>query len=142
MIEKTVEAKRPVIEEDARTGEDKVRWVEPYEIKATGKDCMELMGAFKDSKDAMLHEQSIAWDRVGETKITLPNGQVDTVRADKEQLYRNQPGCCKHATRPTFVVDVPWEGRAKREGFWKQKQTATHTETFWNDGRHTIEERP
>lgn len=122
MIEKTVGPKKAVIEENPYTGEDTCRFVEPYEIKATGKDCYELMGAFKDSKDTMLHEQSVAWDRIGETKITLPDGKVDVVRADKEQLYRNQPGCCKHATRATFVVDVPWEGSMKKRGLRYSKQ--------------------
>jgi hypothetical protein len=118
-----------------------VKTVNPWEIRATGKDVQQLRGIFKDSAPQMMHEGFQEWKSIGETKITRPDGSVDTVRADKEEMYRKQPGFCVHATRPTFTLNVPWEGSLKQEGIKRQRITKDYTETWYHDGRHVLEER-
>ena len=78
-----------------------------WEIRAKGsKYVQELRGIFKDSATEMMHEGMKEWNaNGGDLKITRPDGSVDTVRADKEELYRRQPGFCETATRPTVGVN-------------------------------------
>jgi hypothetical protein len=88
-----------------------------WEIRAHGKKYVqELRGMFKDSAPQMMHDGWKEWNAIGEEKITRPDGSVDTVRADKVEMYRRQPGFCVAATRPTFTVNAPWEGSMRREG--------------------------
>lgn len=101
------------------TGLEETKQVQPWEIRATGRKTQELKGAFKDSGPEMMHEGWKEWNSIGETKITRPDGSVDTVRADKEEMYRNQPGFCETATRPTFNVDG--FGGMKRLGLTRLK---------------------
>lgn len=102
-------------------GTTKTEIVEPYEIKATGKEVYELQDAFKDSGPAMMHDGWKEWNSIGETTITRPDGSTDVVRADKEEMYRSQPGFCVTATRPTFTCNVPWEGSMKARGLRREK---------------------
>lgn len=102
-------------------GTVKRKEIPQWEIRATGKDVQALRGAFKDSAPQMMHEGWKEWQSIGETKITRPDGSTDVVRADKEALYRSQPGFCVHATRPTFTCNAPWEGSLKRLGIRRQK---------------------
>lgn len=110
--------------------------VEPWEVHATGRKCYELKGAFKDSGPQMTHEKLTEVQKIGETTITRPDGSLFDIRADKEHLFRDQPGYCQHAVRPTFTVNVPWEGAMKRDGIRKQRITKSYTETWYRDGRH------
>lgn len=114
-------------------GTETTKMVTPWEIRASGKEVNELKGAFKDSGHQMMHEGWKEWNSIGETKITRPDGSVDTVRADKEQLYRQQPGFCVSATRPGIVCDVPWEGSMRRRGLMYSK-------TIYRDGVATVVE--
>jgi len=119
-----------------KDGTEKAELLHPWELRATGKKTNELRGAFKDVKDSMLHEGMEDWNRGGgDLKITRPDGSVDTVRADKEQLYRQMPGFCEHAVRPTVVCNVPWIGSMKRRGLRYHK-------SVMRDGQLvTVEER-
>lgn len=131
---------RSVLNPDGTVKE--VKTVNPWEIRATGKDVQQLRGIFKESGQDMMHEGMKEWDaHGGGVKITRPDGSVDTVRADKEAMYRAHPGFCVTATRPTFVCEVPWEGSLKREGIRRQRITKDYTETWFHDGRHVLEER-
>jgi hypothetical protein len=113
-----------------------------WEIRATGKKYVqELRGIFKGSGEQMLHESLMENKAIGLEKITRPDGSTDEVRADKVEMYRRQPGFCVHATRPTFVLNVPWEGAMKRLGIRRQRITKDYTETWYHDGRHVLEER-
>lgn len=85
-------------------GTEKQEVVHPWEIRATGKDCQELKGMFKESAKDMFHESLKEWQSIGETTITKPDGSTDVIRADKEHLYRNQKGFCQHRVRPGMVV--------------------------------------
>lgn len=105
-----------------------------WEIKAHGKKYVqELKGIFKDSAPQMMHETWKEWKSIGEEKITRPDGSVDTVRADMVDKYRAHPGFCATAIRPTFVVDVPWEGSMKRRGL-------RYSKTIYRDGVATVVE--
>ena len=117
-----------------------VNTVRPWEIRASGKEVQELKGAFDDSGPAMLHESWKEDTKIGLTKITRPDGSTDVVRADREAQYRAHPGFCVHATRPTFVCAVPWEGSMKKSGIRRQRITKHYTETWYRDGRHVLEE--
>jgi len=99
----------------------KTKMVTPWEIKATGKEVNELSDAFKDSGPAMMHESWKEWKSIGEETITKPDGSTDTVRADKLDQYRQMPGFCVSATRPTFTVNVPWEGSLRKQGITRQR---------------------
>lgn len=105
--------------------------VHPWEIKATGKDCMELKDAFKDSGPEMMHEGWKEWNSIGETTVTLPNGKTDVVRADKEHLYRSMPGFCERRVRPGITVSG--FGGMKREGL-------TRCRIRYANGERIIEE--
>jgi len=105
--------------------------VPQWEIRATGKEVQELRGVFKDSAPQMLHEGWKEWNSIGETTITKPDGSTDVVRADKEHLYRNQPGFCVTATRPTFTVQG-FEGM-RRSGL-------TRFRALYKDGVRTVME--
>ena len=109
--------------------------VEPWEVHATGKKCYELKGAFKDSAPQMMQDGWKEWQKIGEVTITKPDGSTDVVRADKEQMYRDQPGFCVHATKPTFTCNVPWEGSMRRLGIKRQRVGKHVTETWYHDGR-------
>lgn len=98
-----------------------VRWTKDEKGDPEGKERHELDDMFKESGPDMFHEGLTEWEKVGETKITRPDGSIDTVRADKEQLYRDQPGFCVKAVRPTFTVNVPWSGSLRREGITRQR---------------------
>lgn len=76
----------------------------PWEIRATGKDVQQLRGIFKESAKDMFHESLTEWQSIGETTITKPDGSTDVIRADKEHLYRSQPGFCQSRVRPGTVV--------------------------------------
>jgi hypothetical protein len=110
-------------------GTETTKMVTPWEVKwekdekkdPEGKERHELDDVFKDSAPQMMHDGWKEWDAIGETTITKPDGSTDVVRADKEHLYRSQPGFCVHATRPTFTCNVPWEGSLKREGITRQR---------------------
>ncbi len=103
-----------------------------WEIRAHGKKYVkELRGMFKDSAPQMMHEGWKEWNSIGEEKITRPDGSVDTVRADKVQMYREHPGFCVHATRPTLTVSG--FGGMKREGVSKMR-------IRYSNGVRTIEE--
>lgn len=105
-----------------------------WEVRAHGKKYVkELSGMFKDSAPQMAHEQWKEWHSIGEEKITRPDGSVDTVRADKVEMYREHAGFCVAATRPTFNIDVPWEGSMKRRGL-------TYSKTIYRDGMATVVE--
>lgn len=117
-------------------GTEKAELVEPWEVRATGRKTNALRGAFKDVKDSMLHEGMKDWEAGGgDLKITRPDGSVDTVRADKEHLYRQMPGFCQSATRPMLVCNVPWEGSMKRRGLRYSKSVMRDGELV------TVEER-
>ena len=117
-------------------GTEKMEIVEPWEVHATGRKVYELKGAFKDSGPQMTHEKLEEIKKVGEVTITKPDGSPYMVRADTEHVFRDQPGYCVHATRPTFTLNVPWTGSMKREGIRRQKITRRYTETWYQDGRH------
>jgi hypothetical protein len=128
-------------QKEARTvknddGTEYTKLVEPWEIRAKGvQKVKELRGAFKESAPQMFHENWKEWKRIGEETITKPDGSTDVVRADKLQNYRDMPGFCVHGVRPTFSVDVPWEGSMKRRGL-------TYSKTIYRDGvRTVVEER-
>jgi hypothetical protein len=108
-----------------------------WEIKATGKEVQELRGAFKDTAPQMMHDTWKEWKAIGEAKITRPDGSTDVVRADHEPMYRQQPGFCVHATRPTFTMSG-W-GRMKAYGIVRQRikwmSDGKLTETVYADGR-------
>ena len=107
-----------------------------WEIRARGKKYVqELRGVFKDSAPQMMHEGWKEWNSIGEEKITRPDGSVDTVRADKLEMYRRQPGFCVSATRPTFTCNVPWEGSMKRDGITRARYR------YVNGERITLEEK-
>lgn len=115
-------------------GTEYTKLVEPWEIRAKGvKKVKELRGAFKESAPQMFHENWKEWKRIGEETITKPDGSTDVVRADKLQGYREMPGFCVHATRPTFLLAVPWEGSMKRRGL-------TYSKTIYRDGVATVVE--
>ena len=123
---------RTVLNPDGTVKE--VKTVTPWEIRATGvKYVKELKGIFKESAPQMMHEGWKEWNSVGEEKITRPDGSVDTVRADKVAMYRQQPGFCVAATRPTFNLAVPWEGSMKRRGL-------RYSKTIYRDGVATVVE--
>lgn len=119
------------------TGQEETKQVQPWEIRATGRKTKELKGAFKDSAPQMMHEGWKEWNSIGETKITRPDGSVDTVRADKEEMYRQQPGFCVSATRPTFGVNG--FGLARELGIVRQRikwaKEGKYTDTTYSDGR-------
>lgn len=122
------------LQPEARIQKDgSTKIVRPWEITATGKEVHELDDAFKDSGPAMMHDGFNEWKSIGETTITKPDGSTDVVRADKERLYRDMPGFCVQATRPTFVLDVPWEGSMKRRGL-------RYSKTIYRDGTATVVE--
>lgn len=100
-------------------GKPVTKMIPQWEINATGKEVHELDGIFKDSAPQMMHETWKEWKEIGETVITRPDGSKDTIRADKEQLYRNHEGFCVHAVRPTFSVDG--FGGMKRAGLTRFK---------------------
>lgn len=58
----------------------------------------------------MYHEGMKEWERGGgELKITKPDGSIDTIRADKEELYRSMPGFCSSRVRPGITIpQLPW----------------------------------
>lgn len=115
-------------------GSVKEKVIPQWEVRARGvKYVKELRGIFKDSAPQMMHDGWKEWNAIGEEKITRPDGSVDTVRADKVQMYREHPGFCVTATRPTFNVDVPWEGSMKRRGLMYSK-------TIYRDGQAVIVE--
>lgn len=110
------------------------RIIPQWEVRAHGKKYVkELRGMFKDSAPQMMHEGWKEWQSIGEEKITRPDGSVDTVRADKVQMYREHPGFCISATRPTFNLNVPWEGSMKRRGL-------RYSKTIYRDGVATVVE--
>lgn len=100
-------------------GTKKVERVEPWEIRATGKKCQELKGAFKDTAPQMLHEQSELNKKIGMEKVTLPNGTVDEFRADQVDMLRQRPGVCQTRIRPGIMVSG--FGGMKREGLTRVK---------------------
>jgi len=119
-----------------KDGTEKAELVEPWEIRATGKKTNELRGVFKGVKDQMLHESAKQWeDAGGDLVISKPDGSTDTVRADMEDRYRQIPGFCLLATKPTLVCDVPWEGSMKRRGLRYHKSIMRNGELV------TVEER-
>lgn len=123
-------------------GTQSQKLVEPWEIRAKGnKHLQALRGAFKESGPQMFHDNWKEWKRIGEETITKPDGSTDVVRADKLQSYREMPGYCVHATKPTFTVNVPWEGSMKRQGIRRQRIAKDYIETWYHDGRHVLEER-
>ena len=122
---------RPVLNPDGTVKE--VKTVHPWEIRASGKEVQELRGVFKDSAPQMMHEGFNEWKSIGETKITRPDGSVDTVRADKEAMYRSQPGFCVSATRPIFTVHG--FGSMKKEGITRARYLYSKGE------RITLEEK-
>lgn len=83
---------------------------EPWEIRATGRKVQELRGAFKDSAPEMLHQGMKEWsDGGGDLTITRPDGSSDTIRADKEQLYRSMPGFGVARVKVGITVpQMPW----------------------------------
>lgn len=118
---------------DNGDGTTRTEIVEPWEINASGKEIQELRGAFKDSAPQMMHEGWKEWNKIGETKITLPNGKTDVIRADKEHLYRQQPGFCKTRIRPGITIS----------GFGEMKARGlTRMKISYRDGVRTVlEER-
>lgn len=115
-------------------GTEYTKLVEPWEIRAKGVEKVkELRGAFKESAPQMFHDNWKEWKRIGEETITKPDGTTDVVRADKLQSYRDMPGFCVHATKPSFLLDVPWEGSMKRRGL-------TYSKTIYRDGEVTVVE--
>lgn len=138
-LEKVYFKKAKRTEINPETGKEHTKDVQPWEIRATGKKCQELRGAFKNSAPEMMHEGWKEWNSIGETKITRPDGSVDTVRADKEHLYRQQPGFCEKATKPTFQING--FGKAREQGIIRQRVKWTRegkeTETTYADGRKT-----
>lgn len=132
-LEKVYFKKRP----KAVTNEEGVseqKMVQPWEIRATGRKVQELRGAFKDSGPEMMHEGYKEWQaNGGDLKITKPDGSVDTIRADKEELYRQQPGFCQARVRPGMTIDG--FGEMKRRGLTRFKAS-------YKDGVRTVlEER-
>ena len=102
-------------EKEARTlkredGTEYTKLVEPWELRAEGKKLQELKGAFKDSAPQMLHQGMKDWESGGgDLKITRPDGSVDVIRADKEPLYRSQPGFCQKRVRVGITMPhMPW----------------------------------
>ena len=106
-----------------------------WEIKAHGKKYVqELRGMFKDSAPQMMHEGFKEWnDNGGDLKITRPDGSVDTVRADKEEMYRRQPGFCESRVRPGMTIDG--FGDMKRRGLTRFKAS------YKNGVRTILEEK-
>ena len=96
-----------------------VKTVRPWEIRATGKEVQELRGVFKESAPQMMHESWRKAQKVGMTKITRPDGSTDDVLADTEAMYRQQPGFCVSATRPTFTMSG--FGGMRRDGITKMR---------------------
>lgn len=98
-----------------------VKEIPQWEVRAKGKKYVkELRGMFKDSAQDMMH-QSLKENKAagGDVKITRPDGSVDTVRADREDMVRRMPGFCVHATRPTFTMDG--FGGMKSSGFTRMR---------------------
>jgi hypothetical protein len=102
-------------QKEARTvkkddGTEETKLVEPWELRATGRKTHELRGAFKESGREMFQEGLKEWDQAGgDLKITRPDGSVDTIRADKESIYRQQPGFCQTRIRPGITMpQMPW----------------------------------
>lgn len=121
-------------------GTVKAETIKPWEIHATGRKCYELKGAFKKSAPEMIQNGLKEWDQYGGVTITKPDGTTDVVRADKEYMYRDMPGFCERAVRPTFTCNAPWEGSMKRDGIMRQRITKNYTETWYRDGRHVLQE--
>jgi hypothetical protein len=96
-----------IVKKDDGTQETKI--VEPWEIRAEGRKLQELKGAFKDSAPQMLHQGMKDWEAGGgNLVITTPNG-TDTIRADKEHLYRGRPGFMESRVRPGIMMEqMPW----------------------------------
>lgn len=94
---------RVVKQED---GTEKTVITEPWEVRATGKEINELRGAFRDAAPQMLHQGMKDWEaHGGSLKVTKANGEVDEIRADKEQEYREKiPGFCQSRVRPGITV--------------------------------------
>lgn len=116
-----------------KDGTTETKIVQPWEIRATGKEVQELRGAFKDSAPQMMHEGWKEWNDIGETTITKPDGSTDVVRADKEPMYRAQPGFCERRVRPG--VTVSGFGSMKRDGVTRFKAS------YSNGVRTVLEER-
>ena len=102
-------------EKEARTvkkddGTEETKLVQPWEVRATGRKVQELRGSFKDSGPEMFQQGLKDWeDHGGGLKITKPDGSVDEIRADKEELYRSMPGFCQSRIRPGIVMpQMPW----------------------------------
>ena len=92
----------PAIGDD---GKPYMKAIPQWEINATGKEVNELEGIFKDSAPQMMHDTWKEWQSVGEATITKPDGSTDVVRADHFENYRQMPGFCVKATKPTFMVN-------------------------------------
>jgi hypothetical protein len=97
-----------IIKHDDGTQETKI--VEPWEIRAEGRKLQELRGAFKETAPEMLHNGMKEWEKGGGTLVvTKPDGTTDTIRADKEQMYREMHGFCKTRVRPGIMMkQMPW----------------------------------
>lgn len=108
---------RSILNDDGTVRE--VKTVTPWEIRASGREVQELRGVFKDSAPQMMHESWQKAQRIGLTKITKPDGTSDEVLADKEALYRQQPGFCVSAVRPTFTM--PGFGGMKAAGLTRMR---------------------
>lgn len=113
--------------------------VEPWEITATGKEVRELEGAFDGIGEQMMHEGCKEWDKYGGTTITLPNGGTDVIRADKEHLYPRSMGF--NSRRIRDGIQISGFGEMRRQGIRRQRISSGKIETWYADGRHTIEER-
>lgn len=71
------------------------------------------------------------WQKYGQETITKPDGTTDVVRADKLQMYRDQPGFCVQRIRPGITISG--FGGMKREGL-------TRMRIRYSNGERIIEE--
>ena len=81
-----------------------------------------------------MHDGMKEWnDNGGDLKITRPDGSVDTIRADKEDMYRRQPGFCVARVSAGLTID----------GFGGMRQKGlTRFKASYKDGVRTVlEER-
>lgn len=107
--------------------------VEPWEIRATGKDVQALKGALKENAEKEFHEHVQEDEKIGMEKITRPDGSVDEVRADWVPRLRQEYGFCRHAVRSS--ISINGFGSMRARGLTRYK-------AIYRDGvRTVVEER-
>lgn len=111
---------------------------EHFELKADGKD----VGALDEMMEGVgdVHAQQ-AFNRERKHGVAVcsdPNGNpVRVLQTEVSDLEAN--GYNRAALKSTFRVNVPWEGSMRRLGIRKQKIGNGWVETWYRDGRRTLE---